>query len=246
MGWRPPVLQGLYGPVSLVVIVVCIVVCYVLNKKAIPANLVADNPVQVLEKKEYWRIVTGAFSHYSLLHIFFNVSSLWSLIDLERFVGSVNYMIYFTILLIFSSLIDNFIRLKFMTDSNPYSVGISAVLFGLMTYMATINNYMTFFGFQIPWSAMPFISCIFTSVFIPGASFIGHLSGIFAGYLISWHLFDWFTPKLYFNLLPWIVIFFALSYKRSHRNQWMWLSISRTPPPTQTRMEGGVLISINN
>ena len=242
MGWHPPVLDALYGPVSCILIVICVVVCYFLNTKKIPVNDVGDSPVQVIDKKEYYRCITSTFSHYSILHIVFNMASIWQLISLEIYIGSSYYLIYVTILAIFSSLTDCLIRRKFMPDSNPYSVGISAVTFGLMTIMSTIQSYMTLFGFTIPWSIMPFLSLIMTSLMIPQASFVGHLSGIVIGFLIRWHFFDWITPTLYYNLLPWLAIFFVINFKRSNRNSWQWLQISKTPPPRQSRLEAGVII----
>ena len=242
MSWHPPVLDALNGPVSLVVIILCIFICYYLNSRNISVLEVGDSPVQVIDKKEYWRCFTSSFSHYSILHIVFNVSTLWELIPLENYIGSVYYLIYITILAFFAPLTDSIIRRKFMPDKNPYSIGISAVGFGLMTIIQTIQSYLVIFGFRIPWSIMPFISCIFTSILIPEASFIGHLSGIIIGYLIRWHVFDWVTPKLYFNIMPWIIVLTLLNYKKSYRNRFEWLQVSKTAPPRQSRLEGGVLI----
>jgi Rhomboid family len=47
------------------------------------------------------------------------------------------------------------------------------------------------FGIAVPMHLVPFGSLIFTSIIIPKASFLGHLAGILAGYLIGFGFLDW-------------------------------------------------------
>ena len=46
----------------------------------------------------------------------------------------------------------------------------------------------------VPLYLAPFASLIVTSLLIPKASFLGHLSGILAGYLLSFRLLDPLGP----------------------------------------------------
>jgi len=66
---------------------------------------------------------------------------------------------------------------------------------------------------QIPLSLAPFGSLILTQILIPQASFIGHLSGIIVGYLISWDLFWWFDNTLFYTCFVWTLIGFLYSIK---------------------------------
>jgi hypothetical protein len=71
------------------------------------------------------------------------------------------------------------------------AVGYSCVLFGWMTILAVSNpagiTMLPLFGLaDIPAYLAPFGSLIFTSILIPRASFVGHLSGILAGGWVRW------------------------------------------------------------
>jgi hypothetical protein len=51
---------------------------------------------------------------------------------------------------------------------------------------------------------------------IPNASFIGHVSGIVIGYVIGFHLLDWFTDYLFICALLWTIIWMAWSLKKTN------------------------------
>ena len=88
--------------------------------------------------------------------------------------------------------------IKFANKENYRSVtaiGYSCVLFGWMTVLAVkqpggITMLPLFGALNLPMWLTPFGSLLFTSLVIPRASFVGHLSGILAGYLISIPVFD--------------------------------------------------------
>jgi hypothetical protein len=76
------------------------------------------------------------------------------------------------------------------------AVGYSCVLFGWMTVLAArqpggITMLPLFGAANLPMWLTPFGSLLFTSVVIPKASFVGHLAGILAGFLISIPIFDY-------------------------------------------------------
>ncbi|CAI6011833.1 unnamed protein product [Closterium sp. NIES-65] len=69
------------------------------------------------------------------------------------------------------------------------AVGYSCVVFGWMTVLSVRRPAITLsvFGLiKLPVSLAPFESLIFTSFIVPKASFVGHLAGIIAGYLLAW------------------------------------------------------------
>lgn len=88
--------------------------------------------------------------------------------------------------------------IRFFNKDNYRSVtaiGYSCVLFGWMTVLAVrqpggITMLPLFGALNLPMWLTPFGSLLFTSLVIPKASFVGHLSGILAGYLISIPVFD--------------------------------------------------------
>ena len=65
------------------------------------------------------------------------------------------------------------------------------------------------------WSSSfaPFESLIFTSIIVPQASFIGHLSGIIVGYSIAWALIHGMNSYWAVSMLGWLIPMFILSLK---------------------------------
>jgi membrane associated rhomboid family serine protease len=107
-------------------------------------------------------------------------------------------------------------RYFFPQTTEIWCVGYSAVVCGLMAVMSAHHSSFQLFGIRVPWSVTPFLNIAFIQLIIPRASFIGHLSGVIIGFLISWHLFDWITVRVYWNLLPWIAFFFFASFLKDH------------------------------
>jgi hypothetical protein len=92
---------------------------------------------------------------------------------------------------------------------------------------------------------MPFLNILLIQMIIPRASFIGHLSGVVIGFLISWKVFDWITVKVFWNLLPWLVFFFFVSYAKDHPDSFPWFSISSEPPAPRTAVINGRLTRVD-
>ena len=232
MGYRPPILEALETPVSFSVAVLLIIICLTLIDRGANYPDVGSSWPLILDRGQYWRIISSAFSHFDFLHIAANVSSAWACRALEYVDGSLAMIKYIVILAITSGLLDCLIRKYFMSRSQPpISVGYSGVVCGLFAILSARSSSLSLFGFNIPWSAMPFVQIIMTSLLIPAASFIGHLSGTIIGFLISWHVFDWVTNRLFLNLAPWAVAFFLLNFVYCHRDRFSRVSVSRARLP---------------
>jgi membrane associated rhomboid family serine protease len=227
MGWHPQILDVLEFPITALTIVVNAVICYLLNSRDVPVSSVATSSNAVIVEHEYWRIVTSAFSHYEIFHIAANIGSSWASGALEVEVKSPQFLIYIVILTLSSGLLDSLIRHFFLPNTtDTFSLGYSGVVCGLMAVMSTYRSYLNLFGLQIPWSFMPFANIILIQILIPRVSFIGHLSGVLVGFLIRWHIFDWVTPQLFWNVLPWTILFFFANWVRGHRDAVRWFSVS--------------------
>ena len=243
MGYHPPFLDFFKTPFSLLLIVVNVGIFFWLNKKTIPIESVATSASSILDRHEFWRAITSSFSHYNILHIIFNVASSWNVRTLEVYLGSSYFLIYLTILVILPPFLDALIRRKLFPEEDIWSIGYSCVVCGFMTLIETFQSSVNLFGFNLPWSIAPFVQIIMTSLLIPNASFIGHLSGVIIGYLIRWHLFDWLTPTLYYNLIPWISIFMFLNYVHTYPNYFTFIKISKVPF-RQVRIQNGQIINV--
>jgi membrane associated rhomboid family serine protease len=242
MGWHPPILDALSFPFTTVTIIVNGVICYLLNARDIPFTSVAIASDSVFINGEYWRIITSAFSHYQIFHIVANIGSSWSCGPLEAEVGTIRFVIYIAILAISCGLLDVLIRHYFLpSTTQTWALGYSGVVCGLMAILSAYHSHLRIFGFNIRWSFMPFINILLIQLIVPRVSFIGHLSGVIVGFLISWNLFNWVTEQLFWNVLPWIVAFFFVNWARGHRDAMQWFSVSNQPPPPDVTVVNGRL-----
>lgn len=127
---------------------------------------------------DWWRLITSAFLHASLLHIAFNMLALWWLgAPVERVLGPGRYLgIY-----IVSGLAGAAGAL--VADPNAVTVGASGAIFGLLgaglilEWMATgslAGNYLTLIIINIG-----------ISFAVPGISIGGHLGGLVGGILAT-------------------------------------------------------------
>ena len=115
------------------------------------------------------------------------------------------------------------------------AVGYSCVVFGWMTILSVKqpSSKLDLFGFlSLPISFAPFESLIFTSIIVPQASFLGHLSGIVVGYAIAWGLIHGMSNYWALSLLGWIALVFVLSLKRSGAVDLNFLEIESVTDPS--------------
>ncbi|KAL0387967.1 UNVERIFIED_CONTAM: RHOMBOID-like protein 13 [Sesamum radiatum] len=214
-------------PATSCIIGICSAIWFYIQKNNIGYSHVGLSYETAVEG-HHWRIITSAFSHVSILHLVFNMSALWSLgiIEQLRHIGlGVEYYLHYTILLVVLSglLVLGMYHLliqKFKIDyfRRVTAVGYSCVVFGWMTILSTKqpSSKLELFGFlSLPISFAPFESLIFTSIIVPQASFIGHLSGIIVGYAIAWGVIHGMNNYWAVSMLAWIVLIFILSLKKS-------------------------------
>ena len=73
-----------------------------------------------------------------------------------------------------------------------------------------------FGAMSLPMFLTPFASLIFTSLVIPKASFVGHLAGILAGYLITIPVFDYLPAWVAVGALAAATAGMILNYSKQH------------------------------
>ena len=84
----------------------------------------------VLEKKEYWRIITSMFLHSGTNHLFSNMIILFFMGSIiEKEVGHVKYIVLYFLSGIGGNILS--LLIKVMTNDPSYSVGASGAVFGL-------------------------------------------------------------------------------------------------------------------
>ncbi|KAI0510663.1 hypothetical protein KFK09_011271 [Dendrobium nobile] len=231
-------------PATSCIIGICSAIWFFIQKKNIGYSQVGLSYEAAIEG-QHWRIITSAFSHVSVLHLVFNMSALWSLGVVEQLghigLGVEFYLQYTLVLLILSGILVLVLyhvliqKLKLEYFRRVTAVGYSCVVFGWMTILAVKqpSTKLNLFGvLYLPISFAPFESLIFTSIIVPQASFIGHLSGIIVGYSIGWGLIQGMDNYWAVTMLGWIILVFIFSLKRSGTFDLSFIEIESVTDPT--------------
>lgn len=241
---KPLFYEILEKPATSCVIGLCCAIWFFIQKKGIGYSHVGLSYDAAVEG-HYWRIITSAFSHISILHLVFNMSALWSLGGVEQLglmgLGVAYYLEYTLVLVILSGVLVLGIyhvlihRFKFEHFRRVTAVGYSCVVFGWMTILAVKqpSSKLDLFGFlSLPISFAPFESLIFTSIIVPQASFLGHLSGIIVGYAVAWGVIHGMNCYWAVSMLGWVVVVFIYSLKRSGAYDLNFLEIESVTDPS--------------
>ena len=127
---------------------------------------------------DWWRLITAAFLHASLLHIAFNMLALWWVGGpLEEAMGPWRYLaIYFV-----SGLTGSVGAL--LASPNAVTVGASGAIFGLFGAMVVIQWQSTG-SLAGPATTLILVNLAITFA-IPGISWGGHVGGLVGGVLAT-------------------------------------------------------------
>lgn len=153
----------------------------------------------VVRQLQLWRLLTAQLSHVSGLHLLFNCSALWNIGAVESGQhaagsGSLWYISTTLLFLVLSALgviglyAVAILGLRRDHLSSTTMVGYSCVVFAWMAYLAAsagASSTYSIVGLTVPAHLMPFAALVLTSAIVPQASFLGHLAGIIAGYLVA-------------------------------------------------------------
>jgi membrane associated rhomboid family serine protease len=245
---KPLIYEILEKPASSSVIGICSLIWFFIQKRGIGYADVELGYETAVEGGQYWWIITSAFSHISVVHLVFNMSALWSLGVVEQLgkIGlDVEYYLHYTLVLVVLSglLVLGFYHMMIQRFKVEYfrrvtAVGYSCVVFGWMTILAAKqpSSKLNIFGvLSLPISFAPFESLIFTSIMVPHASFIGHLSGIIVGYSIAWGLIHGMNNYWAITMLGWIAL--VLSMKRTRSMELSFIEIEPVTDPSRPSVD---------
>lgn len=134
----------------------------------------------ILEEKQYWRLLTGGFVHFSVLHLLCSCYVLFSLgTSLEAVFGHLLY----AILLLGSVVIGNLFTV-FMKSDISVSGGLSGGLYGLIAAELTI--FCIVYGPSAVFQSPSVLSTVLVNLmmnFFPGVNWRAHLGGTCMGIL---------------------------------------------------------------
>ena len=148
--------------------------------------------VPVLTESQPWRLLTSAFTHWQIFHIFSNLFMLWQLgPPLEHMLGRLR----FTILYLLSAL-GGSVAVWLLSAPGGATLGASGAVLGLVGALLVISRAR---NLDITWIIMYVAVTAVLSFAIPNVSWEGHLGGFVVGAAVAW-------------------IYLQLS-KRKHRNK---------------------------
>lgn len=167
-------------------------------------NSITMNPRTILYRHQYYRMLTSAFFHLSVMHIAMNsMSTLGIGSKLENRMGTLHFALTVLLGVIFTSTFYIFIAYAghlFGKDTmmNGSAAGFSGVLFQLSVleaYQAMDTTRDVYGLFTVPTKAYPWALLVVLQIMIPHISFLGHLSGILVGTLQLHGLFNFIFPS---------------------------------------------------
>ena len=141
------------------------------------------NASQMTNTFDYLRIITSIFLHGGLLHLAFNMYSLYIIgPQLESFFGKVKYLIIY----IGSAICGNLLSMLFLAD-NYVSVGASGAIFGLLGALLYFGfHYRVYLSGVIRSQIIPLIIVnLFIGFMMTGINNVAHVGGLIGGILVS-------------------------------------------------------------
>ena len=160
----------------------------------IPSGTAIDNgllvPVYVLQAHQYYRIVTAAFLHGSIIHIGLNMLSLyWLGRFIELALRPARMLFVYLVALVASGLC-----VVFFSAPNVPTLGASGAIFGLFGALFAIGLKLGPRGADLVRSNVGILALnlVFSFTF-PGISWQAHVGGLIAGFIVTYIVFS--PPK---------------------------------------------------
>lgn len=139
----------------------------------------ANNRGLVLDG-EFYRLITSAFLHGSLLHLVVNMYSLWIIgSQVETYIGKLKYLIIYLL----SALMGSLFSIVFL--ENSLSVGASGAIFGLMGSLLYFGyHYRLYLSNALTSQIIPIVIFNLALGFLSSSIDNGaHIGGLIGGYL---------------------------------------------------------------
>ena len=140
-----------------------------------------------------WQLLTYMFLHADLLHLFFNMFTLWMFgCEIERSWGSREFLKYYAVTGVGAGILTFALSLSLHSNTGVPTIGASGAIFGvLVAYALVFPNRLIYLWFIFPIKAKYLVGCFAIFTFIAsfkqpqggGVAHFAHLGGILIGYL---------------------------------------------------------------
>lgn len=198
--------------VTYIIIAICLVM-FVISGMGIDVSVLIKYGANVgvlVQNGEIYRLVTHMFLHAGIIHLFFNMYSLYYIGPrVEDFFGKWKYLLIYLISGISGAL------LSIAMNGNVVSVGASGAIFGLFGALLYFGyNYRGYIGSMIRSQILPIVIYnLIIGFFISGIDMWAHVGGFIGGIIASNMLGTIENKKYNFsNILLFIIYFGFLIY----------------------------------
>ncbi|MBR5755203.1 MAG: rhomboid family intramembrane serine protease [Erysipelotrichaceae bacterium] len=172
--------------VTIILLLTNVIVYILTSTGRISTDEMGSSYYEVFVRKEYWRIITGAFAHLDITHILFNMFSQLTIGSfVEDVYGSLKMLLIYFGSLILGRIMSMLIR-HANHDDYTLSCGASGAICGLMGAYFTFVIYR--YGLDgLSYLIRPIVNVAIMS-FLPGIDGTSHVCCLAVGLLISWLL----------------------------------------------------------
>jgi membrane associated rhomboid family serine protease len=135
--------------------------------------------VPVLVDSEPWRLLTSAFTHVQIFHIFSNLFMLWQLGPmLEKMLGRLRFAVLYLL-----SALGGGVAVWVLGAPGSATLGASGAVLGLVGALLVISKAR---GLDITWIIGYVAITAVLSFIVPNISWEGHLGGFVTGAAVAW------------------------------------------------------------
>lgn len=135
--------------------------------------------VPVLVDVEPWRLLTSAFTHVQIFHIFANLFMLYQIgRPLEQMLGRLRFVILY-----FVSALGGGVAVWLLSAPASATLGASGAVLGLVGALLVISRAR---GMDVTWILGYVVIMAVLSFVIPNISWQGHLGGFVTGAAVAW------------------------------------------------------------
>jgi len=135
--------------------------------------------VPVLVDSEPWRLLTSAFTHVQIFHIFSNLFMLWQLGPLlEQMLGRLRFAVLYLL-----SALGGGVAVWILGAPGSATLGASGAVLGLVGALLVISKAR---GLDVTWIVGYVAITAVLSFIVPNISWEGHLGGFVTGAAVAW------------------------------------------------------------
>ena len=188
-------------PVTLAVIAICLSLFLLQNALDMNLSLITMCPSLVIDSHQYYRILTHAIFHSSLMHIGMNMITTYQFSPgVEKRLGTLRLGLSILWSILLSSFL--YIGISWLLSQlfgykhlwYQHAVGFSGVVFHVIVldaHSSPNQSFTIFWLVTVPGYVYPWALLVLVQLILPNVSFLGHLCGVLTGTFQAYGYLDY-------------------------------------------------------